>query len=153
MTTEDSPLTNLAFTSTNRWKRLRSIMNPTFSPAKLKDLMPALRICSDRLVNLIEKNIDNEIDFSDHIGRMTMDAVFNCLFGVDVDVQSDPSSMYLTRTRAGVQDGTEFTAFYKFLSKKKLYFQHISKMNSQIFLFAKRFFTSSNHLFWDYLKH
>lgn len=36
--TDDSSKLNLVFVSKNRWKRLRSIINPTFSPAKLKEV-------------------------------------------------------------------------------------------------------------------
>ena len=35
---EDSPLVNLFIATKSRWKRMRVIMNPTFSTAKLREV-------------------------------------------------------------------------------------------------------------------
>jgi hypothetical protein len=92
-------------------------MNATFSPAKLKEIMPYLKICSDRLVEIINKNANNELNFSEHIDRMTMDAVFNCLFGVEVDIQNDPDNSYLLRARVAIRESNKYTPLFKFFSK------------------------------------
>lgn len=81
--------------SNNKWKRFRTIINPTFSPAKLKQviyridiknlyqylliqtysfkLIPLLRKCSDRLINLIEKNPSKTINLQEYFDNMAMD--------------------------------------------------------------------------------
>jgi hypothetical protein len=35
---DDNPQVNVAFAAKNRWKRMRNIINPTFTPAKLKEV-------------------------------------------------------------------------------------------------------------------
>ena len=96
---DTSPQLNLVLSTKNRWKRMRNIINPTFSPSKLKELVPLLKVCSDRLIVVIEQNLDKEINITEYSGRMTMDAVFNCAFGIDADIQNHSDNIFLVKTR------------------------------------------------------
>lgn len=79
---EDAPNINLLLAARGRWKRLRLIMNPTFSSSKLKEVLiyfklnsvlfiitclflikmgPLIYTCTDRLVDkLKEVNLANQ---------------------------------------------------------------------------------------------
>jgi cytochrome P450 len=92
-------------------------MNPTFSNAKLKELFPLLKLCSDRLHATIQKNLGAEIDFTECIGRLTMDAVFNCLFGVETDLQNDTNNVYLSKVRAIVKQSAQLTPLFRIMGK------------------------------------
>ena len=43
---------------------MRSIINPTFSSLNLRDLSPKLIMCTDRLLNVLGKNVQTELDVS-----------------------------------------------------------------------------------------
>jgi cytochrome P450 len=61
---DDSHMDHLLSASRLKWKRMRNIMNPTFSSAKLRELGPLVIMCTDRLVTKLNENIDTEIDIS-----------------------------------------------------------------------------------------
>ena len=50
-----------------KWKRMRNIMNPTFSSSKLRELGPLVIMCTDRLVFKLNENIDTEIEISQYL--------------------------------------------------------------------------------------
>lgn len=94
------------------------ISSPTFSPARLKELVPILKICSDRLLTVIENNTGRELDLTDIVNRMTMDAVMNCLFGMEVNVQnSSEKNIYMEKMQLVISQTTELPLFIKTLSK------------------------------------
>ena len=59
---DDDPKSSLFQSTRGKWKRMRNIINPTFSTAKLKELLPLMTMCTDRLLETIEKNVDKEIN-------------------------------------------------------------------------------------------
>ena len=62
---DDSPSTNLFFSTGTRWRRMRNIINPTFSTAKLRELLPIMTNCSERLEKLIQSNAGKELSISE----------------------------------------------------------------------------------------
>jgi thromboxane-A synthase len=82
-----------------KWKRLRSIMNPTFSSAKLKDMVPVMGKCVDRLTSKIALNTNVDLKLSDLLNRFTMDTIWNCAFGIDINPQEDVNNPYFKRSQ------------------------------------------------------
>ena len=76
---------------------MRTIMNPTFSSAKLRELGPLLVQCADRLVDVLETDNVKELNISDYFKRFTMDSIWNCAFGVDQDIQHNKDNEYFKR--------------------------------------------------------
>lgn len=64
---EDAPDHALFTASRNRWKKMRSIMNPTFSSAKLREIGPLLIMCSDRLKKVLEKENEKEVNITQYL--------------------------------------------------------------------------------------
>lgn len=62
---DDSPNMDIFLSSNLRWKRMRNIINPTFSPAKIKELLPIMRKCSERFVDVLDEHIEKEILISE----------------------------------------------------------------------------------------
>lgn len=93
--TDDSVLT----AEKGKWKRLRNIMNPTFSSAKLKDMVPVMEKCVDRLTSKIALNTNVDIKLSDLLNRFTMDTIWNCAFGIDINPQEDVNNPYFKRSQ------------------------------------------------------
>ena len=53
------------FAIKDHWKRIRSLLNPTFSQSKLKQTEPYLNKCLDRLVDTINKKNQKEFVISE----------------------------------------------------------------------------------------
>ena len=70
--------TNVGSSSKLRWKRLRNILQPTFSPQKLKEILPLMRTCADRFIHKVEENLDKEFFPAESVKAFTMDTLSNC---------------------------------------------------------------------------
>nr|UOU03263.1 cytochrome P450 3045C8 [Brachionus rubens] len=94
---DSDPSLSLFVATRNRWKRMRMIMNPTFSSAKLRELGPILVKCTDRLVDVLHEEHETEINITQYFKRFTMDSIWNCAFGVDINMQYEKDNEYFTR--------------------------------------------------------
>ncbi|XP_020833441.1 cytochrome P450 3A4-like [Phascolarctos cinereus] len=79
----------------DQWKRIRTVLSPTFTSGKLKEMFPIINQYGDILV----KNMQNEAEKSKPItlkkifGAYSMDVITSTSFGVNVDSlnnQNDP---------------------------------------------------------------
>ena len=50
--------------------------------------------------------------------RMTMDAVWKCIFGIDVNVQENPNLAYYVKAQEVVEGFSEFDPFFLTISTK-----------------------------------
>nr|UOU03275.1 cytochrome P450 3045B1 [Brachionus rubens] len=94
---DNSPKMDLFLSSNKRWKRMRNIINPTFTPTKLKELMPIMTKCTERFLTILDNNLDKEIVISDFLNRYTMDTIWNSATGMDIDCQSDLNNEYMQK--------------------------------------------------------
>nr|QVK45584.1 cytochrome P450 [Brachionus paranguensis] len=94
---DDDPNSDLFQSTKGRWKRMRMIMNPTFSSAKLRELGPILVNCADRLIDVLNKEGDAKINVSEYFKRFTMDSIWNCAFGVDINMQYEKENDYFSK--------------------------------------------------------
>lgn len=77
-----------------RWKRQRIIINPTFSSLKLREMGPLIVKCVDRLLIKLDTDSEKEINFAQYLKRFTMDTIWNCAYGLDIDMQNDSNNRY-----------------------------------------------------------
>ncbi|CAF0718008.1 unnamed protein product [Brachionus calyciflorus] len=95
---DDDPNLDLFQSTKNRWKRMRMIMNPTFSSAKLRELGPILVNCTDRLIDVLNQDGQmSEINIAQYFKRFTMDSIWNCAFGVDINMQYEKENDYFNK--------------------------------------------------------
>lgn len=121
---DDSILINLIVAAGSRWKRMRNIMNPTFSTAKLRDVTPLLVECTDRLIKVLDTKKDRECNVSETLKRYSLDAIWNCAFGVDIDVQQSVKGIeYYYRCEKFFQNQEDIN-FFSFIGGK-LKFQRL----------------------------
>ena len=77
----------------DQWKRLRSIMSPTFTKNKIKNMHPLFNACvantCAKLERLVEK--DAEFDLKMLWGSFTADSIGKCCFAVDIDLDDGAS--------------------------------------------------------------
>lgn len=95
---DDSPNMDIFLSSNKRWKRMRNIINPTFSPIKIKQLLPIMSKCSTRFIDVLEENTEKELIISDYLNRFTMDTIWNCAVGIDIDCQHNLNDPYLAKS-------------------------------------------------------
>ncbi|XP_060082381.1 cytochrome P450 3A24-like [Ylistrum balloti] len=83
------------------WKRVRSIMNPTFSSAKLRmmsdDINRCARHLAENLMRCTEK--DESIAIKDYYGAFTIDVISMTAFGLDVDSQKNSDNKLISHMR------------------------------------------------------
>nr|QUF59379.1 cytochrome p450 CYP3045C2 [Brachionus angularis] len=135
--TENSKHSNLFTSTKSRWKKMRTIMNPTFSSSKLKELGPLLIKCSDRLLDVFDKEKERDINVADYFKKFTMDSIWNCAFGIDIDLQNDSKNDYFDRCESVFRQTSDLT-LYAYLG---VYF-HEFKENILVILMILNFVMS-----------
>ncbi|KAG8194931.1 hypothetical protein JTE90_021392 [Oedothorax gibbosus] len=78
-----------------RWKEIRSIITPTFTASKMKQMAPIMNGAIDSLLGNIEKQGAAEFDIYGMYQRLTMDVVGRTAFGIQTDVQNNPDDLFL----------------------------------------------------------
>lgn len=81
------------------WRRARSILTPTFSASKLKEIVP---IIEEAITFLLPKfdNFSKEeksVDVSTAFGQFTLDVILSAGFGLKADIQTNPDPEMLQR--------------------------------------------------------
>lgn len=76
-------------------------MNPTFSTAKLKEMGPLITKCVDRLIEKMSQDEHlGEVNFHLYLKRFTMDTIWNCALGLDIDLQNDLDNIYYKKSES-----------------------------------------------------
>jgi thromboxane-A synthase len=86
----------------DKWRRQRSIINPTFSPLKIKRMLPIINDCvSDLMIKLEEFTETASLGFDIYKSykSLTMDLIWRCCFSIKTDMQSNPNNPYLVRSQ------------------------------------------------------
>lgn len=84
------------------WRRQRSIFNPTFSPLKIKRMLPMINDCISNLLIKLEECRANDasgFDIYKVYKALTMDLIWRCCFGIQTDMQNNPNNPYLIRSQ------------------------------------------------------
>ncbi|XP_035710224.1 cytochrome P450 9e2 isoform X2 [Folsomia candida] len=87
----------LSFRRGDEWKRLRSLLSPAFTPAKMKDIFPLFIENCQQLVATIEitnKDYPVRLDIHETIGRFTMDVISSTVFGIRTESQTNNDSIF-----------------------------------------------------------
>ncbi|XP_021267471.1 cytochrome P450 3A29-like isoform X4 [Numida meleagris] len=85
----------------DQWKRIRTVLSPTFTSGKLKEMFPIVKSYGDKLVKNIEKKVANEelLDMKNIFGAYSMDVVASTSFSVDIDSMSNPSDPFVANIK------------------------------------------------------
>ncbi|XP_032243239.2 cytochrome P450 3A16 [Nematostella vectensis] len=83
------------------WKRIRTILTPTFSSSKLKQLVPIIESSSNILSDIIEKHASKgkSVDCYRLFAIFALDVIMKSAFGYETDVQSNPDDELIRRGR------------------------------------------------------
>ncbi|XP_054633976.1 cytochrome P450 3A40-like [Dunckerocampus dactyliophorus] len=85
----------------DNWKRIRSILSPSFTSGRLKEMFGIIKRHSANLVSSLKKKADkNEaVDVKEFFGPYSMDVVTSTSFSVDIDSLSNPSDPFVTNIK------------------------------------------------------
>ncbi|XP_017321382.1 thromboxane-A synthase isoform X1 [Ictalurus punctatus] len=80
-----------------QWKRVRSILTPTFSAAKMKEMVPLIHVATETLLNNLKAYAESGKSFDIHrcFGCFTMDVIASVAFGMQVDSQNNPNDPFV----------------------------------------------------------
>jgi len=78
----------LIFKEGSDWKKQRSLINPVFTPSKIKVLHKEMSVCGQRLTNYLDKciaNGKNELKAQDFAVLFTLDVISRLAFSTEID--------------------------------------------------------------------
>ncbi|XP_059547733.1 cytochrome P450 3A12-like isoform X2 [Myotis daubentonii] len=79
------------------WKRIRTLLSPTFTSGKLKEMFPIIGQYADVLVSNLRKEAEKgkPITLKDMFGAYSMDVITGTSFGVNIDSLNNPQDPFV----------------------------------------------------------
>lgn len=79
------------------WKRIRTLLSPTFTSGKLKEMFPLIDQYGDVLVKNLRKEAEKgkPINLKDIFGAYSMDVITSTSFGVNIDSLNNPQDPFV----------------------------------------------------------
>ncbi|XP_034542192.1 thromboxane-A synthase [Notolabrus celidotus] len=96
------PMTDcLLMLRNERWKRVRSILTPSFSAAKMKEMVPLINTTINALMNNLDVYAESGEAFDIHkcFGCFTMDVIASVAFATQVDSQNNPDDPFVSHAQ------------------------------------------------------
>jgi cytochrome P450 family 6 len=91
------PLTgNLFMLSGRRWKHLRTILSPTFSSSKMKNMFHTMVECAQELMKFLDEyaHWKDNVEMKDVVARFTTDVIASCAFGIKCNCLKNPDAEF-----------------------------------------------------------
>ena len=94
--TRENQLFNHMLTSMpgHKWRKIRNMLNPCFTSAKLRGMVPHLDKAAGQMVAFLEKQEGQDLDGRDLFGKFTMDALASGGYGLETDSFADPDNIF-----------------------------------------------------------
>ncbi|XP_028640341.1 cytochrome P450 3A9-like [Grammomys surdaster] len=91
----------ITLSENEEWKRLRTLLSPTFTSGKLKEMFPMINQYADLLVKNMkhEAEKENPITTKDIFGAYSMDVITGTSFGVNVDSLNNPQNPFVQKVK------------------------------------------------------
>ncbi|XP_035573670.1 cytochrome P450 3A12-like isoform X6 [Canis lupus dingo] len=83
------------------WKRIRTLLSPTFTSGKLKEMFPIIGQYGDVLVRNLRKEAEKgkAISLKDIFGAYSMDVITSTSFGVNIDSLNNPQDPFVENAK------------------------------------------------------
>ncbi|XP_053133096.1 cytochrome P450 3A29-like isoform X2 [Hemicordylus capensis] len=93
--------TALTVIADEHWKRIRTVLSPTFTSGRLKQMLPIINHYGQMLVKNIQKKMDNDelISTKEIFGAYSMDVVASTSFSVDIDSLNKPNDPFVLNVK------------------------------------------------------
>ncbi|XP_029949494.1 cytochrome P450 3A40-like [Salarias fasciatus] len=85
----------------DQWRRIRSILSPSFTSGKLKEMFGIMQNHSTVLINNMKKVSDKDqpLDLKEFFGPYSMDVVTSSAFSIEIDSLNNPSDPFVTNIK------------------------------------------------------
>ncbi|XP_036409267.1 cytochrome P450 3A27-like [Megalops cyprinoides] len=85
----------------DEWKRIRSVLSPSFTSGRLKEMFIIMKEHSNNLVKSLQKKAENDepVDVKEFFGPYSMDVVTSTSFSVDIDSLNNPGDPFVTNIK------------------------------------------------------
>ncbi|XP_059190006.1 cytochrome P450 3A40-like [Centropristis striata] len=85
----------------DQWRRIRSVLSPSFTSGRLKEMFDIMKHHSANLISSMKKKSDkNEpLELKELFGAYSMDVVTSTAFSVDIDSLNNPSDPFVTNIK------------------------------------------------------
>ncbi|GAA6068704.1 cytochrome P450 3A40-like, partial [Tachysurus ichikawai] len=83
------------------WRRIRSVLSPSFTSGRLKEMFGIMKSHSHSLVKNLQKTSDRgeSADIKEFFGAYSMDVVTSTAFSVDIDSLNNPKDPFVTNIK------------------------------------------------------
>lgn len=83
------------------WKRIRTLLSPTFTSGKLKEMLPIINQYGDALVKKLRYQAEKgkPVDLKEVFGAYSMDVITSTSFGVNVDSLNNPHDPFVEKAK------------------------------------------------------
>ncbi|XP_030433732.1 cytochrome P450 3A9-like [Gopherus evgoodei] len=84
-----------------QWKKIRTVLSPTFTSGKLKEMFPIMAHYGKVLVRNVQKQVekDEPIAVKDVFGAYSMDVITSTSFGVNIDSMNNPQDPFVKEVK------------------------------------------------------
>ncbi|RWR99255.1 Cytochrome P450 3A13-like protein, partial [Dinothrombium tinctorium] len=84
----------LLFLQNDDWKRVRCILNPAFTSARMKRMYTLMSACADNTVEEFERlaSESGEINLKKFSSAQSFDTIIRCTLGVETNAHKDPNN-------------------------------------------------------------
>ncbi|KAM9314570.1 cytochrome P450, family 3, subfamily A, polypeptide 65 isoform 2-T2 [Pholidichthys leucotaenia] len=85
----------------DQWRRIRSVLSPSFTSGKLKEMFEIMKHHSATLISNMKKKADKDepLELKEFFGPYSMDVVTSTAFSVDIDSLNNPSDPFVTNIK------------------------------------------------------
>ncbi|XP_037327097.2 cytochrome P450 3A40-like isoform X2 [Pungitius pungitius] len=85
----------------DQWKRIRSILSPSFTSGRLKEMFDIMKHHSANLTSSMKKKADKgePLELKEFFGPYSMDVVTSTAFSVDIDSLNNPSDPFVANIK------------------------------------------------------
>lgn len=91
----------ISLSEDEEWKRIRTLLSPTFTSGKLKEMFPIINQYGDVLVKNMRRESEKGkfINLKDIFGAYSMDVITATSFGVNIDSLNNPQDPFVEKTK------------------------------------------------------
>ncbi|KAJ8372868.1 hypothetical protein AAFF_G00276410, partial [Aldrovandia affinis] len=85
----------------DEWRRIRTVLSPTFTSGRLKEMFSIIKRNSDNLVQSLQRTVDNgkTVELKEFFGAYSMDVVTSTSFSVEIDSLNNPKDPFVTQIK------------------------------------------------------
>uniref|UniRef100_A0A3B4H2V9 Cytochrome P450 3A n=1 Tax=Pundamilia nyererei TaxID=303518 RepID=A0A3B4H2V9_9CICH len=85
------------FAEDDQWRRIRSVLSPSFTSGRLKEMFDIMKQHSAVLISSMKKKADKDepLELKEFFGPYSMDVVTSTAFSVDIDSLNNPSDPFV----------------------------------------------------------